>query len=155
MKWTPDQIKSLQAQLGLSNAEFADAAGASLHSVEQWRGGHRTPRDLRLKQNLNALREAITGIDDAKRERDKKVYTALLRVYGVTANAHDELMAVYETAKQVAEIGYSMEASRFDALWKAHRLALAAALAALPQKPESELGGAADAPRRRCSSDER
>ena len=59
MTWTADSIKQLQSDLGLKNAEFAARVGASVHSVEQWRGGFRTPRAKLYVRKLNRLAETV------------------------------------------------------------------------------------------------
>jgi DNA-binding transcriptional regulator YiaG len=61
MTWTPEAIKKLQSELGDSNAEFAARIGATERTVENWRGGQRTPRARiylrRLKRLVEGLKE--------------------------------------------------------------------------------------------------
>lgn len=42
---TPDDLRDLQAQLGMTNEQLADAIGVSLSTIVKWRGGqHPIPR---------------------------------------------------------------------------------------------------------------
>lgn len=42
-EFTPERIKALRAQLGLSQAKFARALGLSLAAIRHWEQGIRTP----------------------------------------------------------------------------------------------------------------
>jgi len=60
MTWTPETIKKLQSELGDSNAEFAARIGATERTVENWRGGQRTPRAKMYVRRLDKLAEKVT-----------------------------------------------------------------------------------------------
>lgn len=42
-EFTPERIKALRAQLGLSQSKFAAALGLSLAAIRHWEQGIRTP----------------------------------------------------------------------------------------------------------------
>lgn len=57
---TPERIRSLRRQLGLTQAEFAERLGVSMQAVSFWERGTRTPTGLYARAIRSLQREALT-----------------------------------------------------------------------------------------------
>lgn len=58
--WTPRRIKTLREDLRLDQADFAQAVGAKLRTVQSWEAGHGKPSAIYLR-NLDQLLATLNG----------------------------------------------------------------------------------------------
>ncbi|GAC20697.1 helix-turn-helix domain-containing protein [Paraglaciecola arctica] len=61
-------VKSIRAQTGLSQVDFAEAYGLSVHSLKKWEAGKRNPEGAAkayltvISKRPNVVREALEGL---------------------------------------------------------------------------------------------